>query len=338
MLGKRRYKCLAVVMAFMMAFSLTACRFGGEQTETATEEIMADDYSYDFAAEGVKLPEDFGNMIYPVRAVMTQLYSTGCGYYGTEGNEDPGLFWFTMAELVSLMNAYVADLAEDPTQAYAFLEDEKAAIYATALYNSIGTGDMEMPELADTELFAVFDEEREQYGFLISDEEGFSVIITEARTEGQDLVLKGVLSDADSGKPYGEYLVTLTPSSWEGEENDFAYSVKSIETMKSYGDEETDDTTEVSNPETEDTESFDPDETLTNGTDLSQDQALALAKDIYGDAEYQYVGTETLGEYVYYDFLNPDETAAFSHVLVSMSGADVIAGNKNDDGSWTLAE
>lgn len=340
MFRKKIYRITALLMAAMMAFSLTACRKSTPEPEATTETEEGSNV-YDFAAEGVNLPEDFENMIYPIRAVMTQVYSTGAGYYGTEGNEDPSLFWFSMAELVSLMNSYVSDLAEDSAQAYAFLDDEKVDMFASSLYDRIGTGELEMPELSDMELFAVFDEEKDQYGFLISDEEGFSAIITEARQEGDELILKAELLDAESEEPYGEYLITVVPSKWEGEENEFPYSVRSIETLKRFDEESYEgrpvDPDPAPEKDTEEDGSQEMDGTL-NGTDISEDQALELARDMYGDGEYEYIGTETLGDDVYYDFRVQVDGLRATDVLVSMSGADVIAGSRNEDGTWSLEE
>ena len=109
----------AVLLAGTMAFSLVGC--GGddkesssnsEATEAASTEDLAEetDDSEEYVDGDVELPEDFGDMIYPLTSLMVEASAKGFPYYSEDSDADEAdSFWFSMAVLTSLMNDYVQD-------------------------------------------------------------------------------------------------------------------------------------------------------------------------------------------------------------------------------------
>ncbi len=69
-----------------------------EQASKATTEAAKDDTTADYVASGVKLPDNFENMIYPIEALMLQNYSKGYPYYANGASEEKSdSFWFSIA-------------------------------------------------------------------------------------------------------------------------------------------------------------------------------------------------------------------------------------------------
>ena len=344
-------RAAAVLLAGTMVVSMAGCgkkneannnQSKEEATTSAKEESTGTNKSADYVDEEVELPDDFDNMIYPLEALMVESCSKGLPYFtenSEEGEEDS--FWFSMAVLSSLMDNYVKDYSVDTDDQYLYLGEDTVNMYASSMYDSYGRGDMEFPELSEDNTYATYDEENEAYGFLRGDVGTLEPYITVCEEDGDDYVLMTELRDSETDEVEGAYQIIITKSSYDGEENAFAYSVKDFEILEEAGDEfdedteDMEETTELTDDENETTQETSDDTQETEN--ISQDDALELAQDYYGsDAEYSYKGMVTVGDYKYYDFSVESESISSTDVLVSVSGQDVIGGVKNDDGSWSF--
>lgn len=361
----------AVALAGVMAVSLMGC--GGnekEQTspepaEATTEAAVEDtgDDSEDFVDTGVTLPSDFGDMIYPLTSLMVEASAKGLPYYSEDSTEDEAdSFWFSMAVLASLMNDYVKDFTVDTDENYLYLEEDTVNMYASTLYDAYAQGNLEFPELAEDDTYAVYNEDDNTYGFLSGGIGTMKAYITDCEEDGSDYVLTAELRDTDSEDLYGRYQITITENSYDGEENAFAYSVSDFEeadeeendvdfsegATEENGDDADEDTSEEMTTEdadeTDDTEeeseeesTDDADSSETTEEEISEDDALALAEEYYGDeAEYTFKDIVTIGDYEYYDFAVEGDSVSSTDVLVSVDGENVLGGVQNDDGSWSF--
>ena len=147
--------------------------------------------------------------------------------------------------------------------------------------------------------------------------------------------------------------MTITASSFDGDDNCFAYSATAIrqigetdsenQSTSSESEEASTDSTSKNGGGTDADSSTDNTDATdsTSSTDstevISQDDALSQAKDYYGeDAEYSYKKRVTVGDKEYYDFSVSGDNISSTDVLVSVDGQDVIGGTQNDDGSWSF--
>lgn len=326
-----------------------------EQGTEATTESKANTTA-DYVASNVTLPDNFDNMIYPIEALMVQKLSKGYAYYTNDTSEEEAdSFWFSMAVLTSLMetdSAYGDGVEED---SFYYLKENTTNMYASALYNTYGKGDMEFPEISDGDKYATYDDDKDMYGFLKGDVGSLVPYIIDCTKDGSDYIITAELRNKDTDEVRGTYQVTITETSFDGDDNNFAYSVTDITAKKnsSYGfDEEnttdkseeeksTEESTSEEGSTTEadsetDTDS-DSDSSSSSSESISQDDALSQAKDYYGsDAEYSYKKKVTVGDKEYYDFSVKGDDISSTDVLVSVDGQDVIGGTQNDDGSWSF--
>ena len=351
----------AVILAGTMAFSLMGC--GGndkkedtnsEATEAASTEAPAEetDDSEEFVDGDVDLPEDFGDMIYPLTSLMVEASAKGLPYYSEDSDEDEAdSFWFSMAVLTSLMNDYVKDVTVDTDENFLYLSEETVDMYASAMYDAYAQGNLEFPELPEDDTYAVYDEEEEIYGFLSGGIGTMEAFITDCEADGNEYILTAELRDSDNDDIYGAYEIAITPTSYEGEENAFAYGVTSFEEVDP---EETDDddedapesTTEDFEGSTDEDYEGDTEEYEENTGDeydsseeerISEDEAMELAEENYGDdAEYTFEEIVTIGDYEYYNFSVEGDSVSSTNILVSTEGENVIGGVQNDDGSWSF--
>ena len=228
-------------------------------------------------------------------------------------------------------------------------------MYASALYNTYGKGDMEFPEIPDGDKYATYDEDKDMYGFLKGDVGNLVPYITDCTKDGSDYIITAELRNKDTDEVRGTYQVTITETSFDGDDNNFAYSVTGITAKKnsSYGfdkenttdkseeEKSTEESTSEEGSTTEadsekDTDS-DSDPSNSSSESISQDDALSQAQDYYGsDAEYSYKKKVTVGDKEYYDFSVKGDDISSTDVLVSVDGQDVIGGTQNDDGSWSF--
>lgn len=357
----------AVILAGAMAFSLMGCgsQNSDEQdkvepteasTEDTTEETDAD--TEDYVDADAALPSDFGDMIYPLTALMVESYSKELPYYNEDSTEDEAdSFWFSMAVLASLMNDYVKDVTVDTDEDYLYLEEDTVDMYASAMYDAYAQGNLEFPELPADDTYAVYNEEDGTYGFLSGGIGSLKAYITDCQPEGDEYVLKAELRDADADDEVcGSYEITLVPTSYDGEDNAFAYAVSAFEeaddddggvdfserdTEEFEGtteDETTSETTDETDETDETTEEDEESSSVDNEEDtISEDDALDLAKDYYGDdAEYSFKKIVTIGDYEYYDFSVEGDSVSSTDVLVSTDGENVLGGVQNDDGTWSF--
>lgn len=223
----------------MMVMSVSACSTSksaeknsvskAEQASEATTEAAKDDTTADYVASGVELPDNFENMIYPIEALMLQNYSKGYPYYANGASEEKSdSFWFSMAALTSLMeneSAYGDGIEMD---SYYYLKENTSNMYASALYNAYGMGNMEFPEIPDGDKYATYDDGKQMYGFLKGEVSSLVPYITNCVKDGSDYIITSQLRDKDTDEVKGTYEVTITASSFDGDDNCFAYSATAI--------------------------------------------------------------------------------------------------------------
>lgn len=354
----------AVTLAGMMVVSLAACSTSKsskdsspkkEQSAEATTENKKS-ATPDYVASGVVLPDNFDNMIYPVEALMVQQNTKGYPYYSSKSSEDESdSLWFSMAVLTSLMeeNSAYGDGIEQ--EGYYYLKEDTVNMYASALYDAYGKGDLEFPEIADGEKYVTYDDSKEMYGFLKGTVGNLTSYITDCTKDGQDYVLEVQLRNSETDDIKGTYEIVLTKTDYDGDENYFNYSVAAIkEKSKSSSNDFSGESTSNKSEEKKSTEESTSEEGTTDATDdtedtkdtdsndsssdaISQDDALSQAKDYYGDdAEYSYKKKVKVGDKDYYDFSVKGDGISSTDVLVSVDGQDVMGGVKNEDGSWSF--
>lgn len=357
MVFNKMKRWVACIMAGVMVLSLAGCgkkkgeKPEGEATEATTEASAKDDDkgddSPDYVDGDVVLPEDFENMIYPLEALMVEAAAKGYSYYSEESDGDEAdSFWFSMAVLTSLINDYVKDTTVDMDDEYLYISEDTAGMYAAVLYDAIAKGNLEFPELQDDNTYAVYRDEDESYGFLAGDIGTMEAYITGCEEDGRDYILTAELRDSDTRDIYGEYEITLTENSYDGEEDNlFAYAVSDFKVLEGDAVEDapeksTEEPSESTDDATEDTEEITATSEENDDTKketISQSDALEMAKDYYGeDAEYTFKKIVTVGDYEYYNFSVEGEDVSSTDVLVSTNGQDVIGGVQNDDGSWSF--
>ena len=89
--------------------------------------------------------------------------------------------------------------------------------------------------------------------------------------------------------------------------------------------------------ETDETTEEDGSSGSTEAEAISEDEALSLAQEYYGeDAEYTFKDIVTIGDYEYYNFSVEGDGVSSTDVLVSTDGENVLGGVQNDDGSWSF--
>lgn len=351
----------AVTLAGMMVVSVSACSTSksaeknsvskAERASEATTEAAKDDTTTDYVASGVELPDNFENMIYPIEALMLQNYSKGYPYYANGASEEKSdSFWFSMAALTSLMeneSAYGDGIEMD---SYYYLKENTSNMYASALYNAYGMGNMEFPEIPDGDKYATYDDGKQMYAFLKGEVSSLVPYITNCVKDESDYIITSQLRDKDTDEVKGTYEVTITASSFDGDDNCFAYSATAIrqigesdsenQSTSSESEEASTDSTSENGDSTDadsSTDSTDATDSTDSTEGISQDDALSQAKDYYGeDAEYSYKKQVTVGDKEYYDFSVSGDNVSSTDVLVSVDGQDVIGGTQNDDGSWSF--
>lgn len=372
MVKNKLKKFAAVALAGMMVVGVTACSTSKSATkkndvtkqEQGTEATTENkgNTTTDYVASDVVLPDNFDNMIYPIEALMVQKLSKGYAYYTNDTSEDESdSFWFSMAVLTSLMETQSAYGDGIEADSFYYLKENTSNMYASALYNAYGKGDMEFPEIPDGDKYATYSDDKDMYGFLKGDVGSLVPYITDCTQDGSDYTITAELRNTETDEVRGTYELGITATSFDGDDNCFAYSVTSISEKKADGSsdfsgENTSDKSEEEKTTEESTseEGSTTDSTTENGNNIdssnssdsnstdstegiSQDDALSQAKDYYGeDAEYSYKKKVTVGDKEYYDFSVSGDNVSSTDVLVSVDGQDVIGGTMNDDGSWSF--
>lgn len=370
MIKNKLKKFAAVALAGMMVVGVTACSTSKsaakkndvtkqEQGTEATTESKGNTTT-DYVASGVVLPDNFDNMIYPIEALMVQKFSKGYAYYTNDTSEDESdSFWFSMAVLTSLMETQSAYGDGVEADSFYYLKENTSNMYASALYNAYGKGDMEFPEIPDGDKYVTYSDDKDMYGFLKGDVGSLVPYITDCTKDGSDYVITAELRNTETDEVKGTYKLGITKTSFDGDDNCFAYSVTSIREKndnsssdfskestsdKSEEEKTTEESTSEENSTTEstsenenDTESNNSSDDTDSAEEISQDDALSQAKDYYGeDADYSYKKKVTVGDKEYYDFSVSGDDISSTDVLVSVDGQDVIGGTLNDDGSWSF--
>lgn len=339
-------KTMALMMAAVMIFSFTGCGRSSSKKADETEKTTtkARQSNPDYAKDDVVLPDNFGNMIYPMEAVLLETYARGLPYFTEDSSEeDADSFWFSMAVLTSQMNHYVKDVATDISGGYIYIDEETMNMYASALYDNFGQGNMEFPELDEDSKYARYDDDKGIYGFREGTIGDLEPYITDCKEKNDEYTLTMHLKNKDSAEILASSEITIVPTSYENEENVFHYSVKSFKELKNKDNSDASEkstaderaTTEES--DTEEMEDEDADNDDSSSKKISRSEALEKAREYLGDdVEYSYKETVTIGDYDYYDFEVTGEDASSTDVLVSVDGENVMGGTRNDDESWSF--
>lgn len=336
-------KGLVLFLVLMLAVLSAACGNSKKDKAEGTTEVKQS--NPDYVKKGVTLPKDFGNMIYPMESVLVQNYAKGLHYYSEEyADDEADSFWFTMAVLTSQMNHYVKDVAVKTDDHFIYIDDDTVNMYASGLYDEFGKGNMEFPDIGEDNPYAAYDDEKEIYGFREGTIGDLEPYISECKKKGDGYVFTMHLKNKESGKVVRSGQITIVPTSYESEDNAFAYSVQSFKKLsakdlkkasekdKSKKKDSDEDAKEETTEEKDDDDQDD-----SGSSKVSKDKALKLAKEYFGeDAQYKYKKTVTIGDEDYYDFSVKGDGISSSDVLVSVSGEIVMGGNRNNDGTWSF--
>ncbi len=313
-----------------------------ESTTTVPEEATTE------TQNNAEVPEHFENMEYVIHALMAQNHAKKLSYYGTDTeSKDADSFFYSMAVLTSLMENETSVGDAEEKDGFYYISENVYAMYASALYASYGT-DMEAPDIPEKSDYVTRDDESDRVGF-VKGNVSSRVEISSCKKEGNSYRLTAVLLDKD-GEKEGNYEIVLVPSEFEGENNQFYYSVAEFSSSDEgeldfdddnknssqtetpdYDEEDDNDADDIENEETANDYDQNDDAAL-----ISQEEALKEAKDEYGDGEYSFDGKETVGNRDYYSFTKTDDDGNKKKILISEDGEDTISGVKNDDGSWSF--
>ncbi len=359
-------KAAAVILSAALAVSVAACGRSSKKetvsddTEKKAAEVTTeavDETTPDYVADGVKIPENFDHMIYPITALATQAYKKNLPYYASSSDSSDS-FWFSMAVLSSMMydSSDVSDLDLRHSGNYIYPDEDTTKMFAAALYADFGKGDLEYPEIGSTE-FATFDEDNDLYGFIYGSINGIKVMITDCEETSSGYEIEVEISDSNSSEDAETYTARLVDTTYDGRENVFEYSVDAFGEKDSLLD---DDSSESDTRDSSETTAYDfsgsgdeddsssTEEDSTNQSSsysgrssdvITRSEAESKAADAYGDENgYSYQGKVEIGSKNYYDFTISSSDYDFTDVLVSEDGEDVIAGSKNSDGSWSFSE
>lgn len=338
-------KALALLLSAVMICSFAGCRKSAEKKSEGTTETTRKtrQNNPDYVKDDVVLPEDFGNMIYPMEALLIEDYSKGLPYYTEDSDEkDADSFWFSMAVLTSQMNHYVKDAAVESDDRYIYIDEETMNMYVSAMYDAFGSGNLEFPGLSEDNSYAVYDDDKGIYGFRQGTIGDLEPYITDCKSDGEEYTLTMHLKNKDSAEILASCDITLVPTSYESDENAFNYSVKDFERLESgdsedFSERDTSDEASTTEDEDESTEYKKSDESAGSSDRVSRDKAEELAKEYFGDdAEYTFKKIVTIGDYDYYDFSVEGDDIDSTDVLVSVDGENVLGGTKNSDGTWSF--
>ena len=326
-------KAAVICLAAVMILSFAACGLHSKKGEATEESTEVKQSNPEYVKEGVVLPKNFGNMVYPMEAVLLEHYTKELPYYTQDSSDDEATsFWFSMAVLTSQMNHFVKDVAVEKKSHYLYLDEDTMNMYVTAMYDAFGKGDLEFPPLDDDEIFAVYDEEKDIYGFREGEIEDLEPYITDCKKSGDSYVLTMQLKNKDSAKIAASSDIVIVPSSYEGDDNAFAYSIKKFTPYDS------DDMADFSEKDSSDKKK-DKDASDEDSDSISEDEALELAKEYIGeDLDCSFKEIINVGDDEVYDFEIEGEGTIYTDVLVWVNGRNVVAAYKNEDEehSWTF--
>ncbi len=360
-MGKTLWNKIGVIfLAAVMVMSLGACgssqtseKKSSTQAESTTEAASGQEQvsNHEYAASNVVLPDNFDDMIYPIEALMVQDVTKKYDYYTEDSSDDEAdSFWYSMAVLTSLMeteSAYGDGIEQD---GFYYVKDNTKDMYASALYDAYAKGNIEIPEIPENDEYVSYDDAQQMYGLKKGTVEGLSPYITSCTEDGDSYILNVQLRSTQTDQVKGKYEFTITKTSFDGEENHFAYAVENMVSSADdafdfgKGEESSSQKTEAKEEDTS-SESDSQEGTTQTQTDdgISQEDALEQAKNYMADMgaedsdlQYSYKEKVTVGDKDYYDFSVEGEGISATDVLVSTDGEDVMSGIKNDDGTWSF--
>lgn len=337
-MSSRHLKRVAVIcLAAVLIVTFAGCGLHSKKGDAEnTTEVKQSNPEY--VQEGVVLPKNFGNMIYPMEAILMGYYSKDLPYYTNDTPDDEAdAFWFPMAVLTSQMNHFVKDVAVKKDKRHIFISEDTMNMYVASMFDAFGKGDMEFPPLDDDDIFAVYDEKEEIYGFVEGQIEEVEPFITECKKSGKGYELNLQLKNKNSAKIVASSDITIVPTSLDVEDNVFAYSIKKFtpvdpDEMTDFSEKDTSDKKEDKDSDEEDTEDEE-------SGPISEDKALEMAKDYIGeDYDCSFKEMITIGEDDVYDFEIEGDGTIYTDVLVWANGRNVVAAypNKDEEGTWTF--
>ena len=350
-----------ICVAGMLTWTMCACG-SSDLSDSASEAASTQDTydseealtrsqpsAADYSLDTVVLPEGFESMNYPIEALIVEQYSQGIPYY-KEG-EDSQSFWFSMAVLSSLLQEHelVSPVLDEQ---YSIYGDEEISTMAAALYSSFMKGEMDLPDPEDSDPYAFFDEELQEYGLLNGNVGNLSICITACQADENGYKLTTQLLDGETGEQMDVYQVKIELQPAEEGEQLFAYTVSDVCPLSELRDSEQDREEEEEQEPTaesdfdlidgeEVTDGVEEDETPyvmgMNDVIISETDALDMAQAYLGeDARLTYRRMVDIGDYQYYDFSISEGETASTDILVCLDGSDLVTGVQNEDGSWSF--
>ena len=90
-------KTAMISLAGLIVLSFTACGLSLKKEEATEKSTEVKHSNPAYVKEDVVLPEDFGNMVYPMEAILLEYYSKELPYYTEDSPDDEAdSFWFSM--------------------------------------------------------------------------------------------------------------------------------------------------------------------------------------------------------------------------------------------------
>jgi hypothetical protein len=210
-------------------------------------------------------------------------------------------------------------------------------MYVSSMFDAFGKGDMEFPPLDEDDIFAVYDEDDEIYGFLEGQIEEVEPFITSCEKSGKGYVLTLQLKNKNSAKIVASSEINIVPTSYDAEDNIFDYSIKKFTPVDA--DELTDFSEKDTSDKKKDTDSDEEESEDEESESISEDKALEMAKEYIGeDYDCSFKEMITIGEDDVYDFEIEGDGTIYTDVLVWKNGRNVVAAypNKDEEGTWTF--
>lgn len=160
---------------------------------------------------------------------MLQNYSKGYPYYANGASEEKSdSFWFSMAALTSLMeneSAYGDGIEMD---SYYYLKENTSNMYALLFIMHMEWATWNSRKFLMVINMQTYDDGKQMYGFLKGEVSSLVPYITNCVKDGSDYIITSQLRDKDTDEVKGTYEVTITASSFDGDDNCFAYSATAI--------------------------------------------------------------------------------------------------------------
>lgn len=231
---KKMKQASAMILAGILMVSLTACGGGNnnnnsdEKPESGSAKVKEEIKAVE---DGVTLPDNFDQMMYPLSALTMEVYYLGNPYYvqfADDSSRDS--FWYSAA-----LTAYYLNKEEGWDNN---VSDEQFEMIISSLYASYQQGNLEFPDIREGCKYAAYSDSGEGYIFSTNDQDyvidsldNYSLTITDCVNNDQDYIITSELKDTDSGELLGTYQYEVVSTEYPGEDNIFSYSVAAMKDL-----------------------------------------------------------------------------------------------------------